>query len=81
MKPSQTDCPEFPELRDYLNLFCLKSGTASEDLNEEEFYLEQPCKEITDEEGIFRPSFIFNKEMANTLKSVDGNVKAAVLGE
>ncbi|MEZ5058699.1 MAG: hypothetical protein R2879_16820 [Saprospiraceae bacterium] len=66
--------PEFPELRDYLELILPEIRHYSEDLNEEEFYLEQPWKEITDEEGIFQSILHFFNKESEYLKSVDGNV-------
>jgi hypothetical protein len=66
--------PEFPGLRDYLELILPEIRHYSEDLNEEEFYLEQAWKEVSDEEGVFQSILHFFNKEGEYLKSVDGNV-------
>ncbi|MCB0661507.1 MAG: hypothetical protein KDC24_02110 [Saprospiraceae bacterium] len=66
--------PEFPTLDDYLEVLLPSIRHFSEDLNEEEFFLEKPWKEVTDEEGVFQSILHFFNAEGEYLKSIEGNV-------
>lgn len=66
--------PEFPAMEDYLEVLLPSLRHHSEDLNETEFFLEKPWKEVTDEEGVFQSILHFFNTESEYLKSIEGNV-------